>query len=243
MILTKHISMKALLLLHMVLISFLILQLLFLSVFIPLLFSVRVPISGNALFRAEGLRVNLCGGRPSGFCDVFHFYLLSHAILVSNFLILSLMVPGALRSSFTEFSGITKTNIKREVPHWPIIRSLTKTEHLKNVKVQSMNASGINTYEAQSSDILERTAFASVLSGSNGYSRILTTLIVQRQTFVLLHKLWWWNTCSYQAGLQITTWWNFQNPLYFRFHIGICQSCCCPGSPVICLNVMLKNYS
>ena len=183
-------------------------------------------------------------GVPLGSVMFFIFiYFLMLFLWASNFLILSLMVPGALRNSFTEFSGITKTNSKREVPHWPIVRSLAKLEHLKNVKVQSMNASRINTYEAQSSGILERTAFAPGLSGSNGYSRILTTLIVWRQTFVLLHKLWWWNTCSYQAGLQITMWWIFQNPLILLLSHWYLSKLLLPREPCICLNVMLKNYS
>ena len=180
----------------------------------------------------KGSQSTFAVGVPLGSAMFFIFtFCLMLFLWASNFLILSLMVRGALRSSFTEFSGITKTNSKREVPHWPIIRCLTKTEHLKNVKVQSMNASRINTYEAQSSDILERTAFASVLSGSNGYSGILTTLIVQRQTFVLLLKLWWWNTCSYQAGLQITTWWILQNPLIFPFSHWYLSKLLLPGDP------------
>lgn len=85
----KHISSKALLLLHVVLrgclISFLSRQPFFLSLLVPFSPSTRVPISGNTLFGVEGPQATLRGRSPSRFCDdIFNFYLLFHAVFVSK---------------------------------------------------------------------------------------------------------------------------------------------------------------
>ena len=110
-ILTKHISSKALLLLHVVLqgclISRLFPQPLLLSLLSLLVASIQVPISGNTVFRVEGPQVTLRGGSPSRFCDdIFYFYLLFHAVFVSKQLLDSVFdgagcsedfLPGLLR--------------------------------------------------------------------------------------------------------------------------------------------------
>lgn len=88
-LLTEHISSKALLPLHVVLQGFLtfflFLKPLFLSLFILFISSIRVPSSGNSLFRVEGLQVNLRGWSSRRFCDdIFNFYLLFHAVFVSQ---------------------------------------------------------------------------------------------------------------------------------------------------------------
>lgn len=131
-LLTKHISSKALLPLHVVLqgflLSLLFLEPLFLSLFISVFSSIRVPTSGNTLFRVEGLQVDLRGRSSRRFCgDIFDFYLLFHAVFVSQQLLDSVFDGTRGREDFLHRIFRDHYNNNRwEVSHWLTIRSLMK---------------------------------------------------------------------------------------------------------------------